>query len=127
MLMRRLFAPSARALKVVIPIGLVALGYAFSMRYMVVQQTSVGLACDGGLATPLCAMRKLVIDLFEHWVFGTVAIGAAVLNLVRPSVVLFTIGLASAALGIVLYNVGLAALATALLIMSFARPVTETA
>src|SRR5580700_8177482 len=125
--MRRLFAPSSRALNVVIPIGFVALGYAFYMRYMVVQQTSVGLACDGGLATSLCAMRKLVINLSQHWVFGSLAIGAAVLNLIRPSLVPFTVGLASAALGLVLYNVGLAALAAALLIMSLARPAIETA
>jgi hypothetical protein len=124
--MRRLFAPSARALNVVIPIGLIALGYALYMRYLVIQQTSVGLACEGGLATSLCTMRGLVIALFQHWVFGSVAVGAAVLNLIRPSLVLFTIGLAAAALGVVLYNVGLAALAASLLVISFARPVTET-
>jgi hypothetical protein len=125
--MRRLFVPNARELNVVIPIGLVVLGYAFYMRYLVIQQTSVGLACDAGLATWLCATRRLVIVLFEHRGFGSVAIAAAVLNLIRPSLILFTIGMAAAALGIVLYNVGLSAPATALLIMSFARPATDKA
>jgi hypothetical protein len=124
--MRRLFAPSARALNVVIPIGFAALGYAFYMRYLVIQQTSVGLACDGGLATALCETRRLVIALFQHWVFGSIAIAAALFNLIRPSLVLFTVGVAAAALGIVLYNVGLAALAAALLIISFARPAIAT-
>src|ERR1700730_3584949 len=112
--MRRLFLPSARQLNVLIPIGMSALGYALYMRYMVIQQTSVGLACEAGLATWLCASRKVAIGLFQHSVFGSIAIGAAVLNLIRPSLVLFTIGLAAAALGIVLYNVGLAGLAAAL-------------
>ena len=123
--MRSLFAPTARQLNVIIPIGLIVLGYALYMRYLVIQQASVGLACDGGLATSLCTIRKIVIGLHQHGVFGGVAIGAALLNLIRPLVALFTIGTAAAALGIVLYNVELSALAAALLIMSFARPVIE--
>ncbi|HEX2652885.1 MAG TPA: hypothetical protein VHN11_04460 [Xanthobacteraceae bacterium] len=124
--MRRLFLPTARQLNVLIPIGLIAVGYALYMRYLVIEQTPVGLACDGGLQTWLCATRRTMIALFQHWVFGSIAIGAAALNLIRPSIVLFAIGLAAAALGIVLYNVGLSALAVALLIISFARPVTES-
>jgi hypothetical protein len=123
--MRPLFAPSARQLNVIIPVGLIVLGYALYMRYLVIQQTSVGLACDGGLATSLCTMRKVVIGLHQHGVFGTLAAGAAILNLIRPSVALFSIGMVFAALGVVLYNVELSALAAALLIMSFARPVGE--
>jgi hypothetical protein len=123
--MRPLFSPTARQLNVIIPIGLIVLGYALYMRYLVIQQTSVGLACEGGLATALCTVRKIVIGLHQHGVFGAVAIGAALLNLIRPSVAPFTIGMAAAALGIVLYNVELSALAAALLIMSFARPVIE--
>jgi hypothetical protein len=64
-----------------------------------------------------------VIVLFQHWAFGTVAIGAAVLHLIRPSLVLFAIALTAGAFGIVLYNVDLSALAAAVLILSFARPV----
>jgi hypothetical protein len=123
--MRSLFAPTARQLNVIIPIGLIVLGYALYMRYLVIQQTSVGLACEAGLASSLCTLRKIAIGLHQHEVFGAVAIGAALLNLIRPSVALFTIGTAAAALGIVLYNVELSALAAALLIMSFARPVIE--
>ena|ERR1700730_8930972 len=124
--MRRLFLPSARQLNVLIPIGMSALGYALYMRYLVIQQTSVGLACDAGLATWLCATRKVVIALHQHGLFGWLSLGAAVLNLVRPSLALFTIGMVAAAFGVVLYNGGLAGLAAALLIMSFARPVIET-
>jgi hypothetical protein len=124
--MRRLFLPSAGQLNVLIPIGMSALGYALYMRYLVIQQTSVGLACDAGLATWLCAARKVVISLHQHSAFGWLALAAAVLNLIRPSPILFAIGMVAAALGIVLYNVELSGLAAALLILSFARPVIET-
>jgi hypothetical protein len=125
--MRPLFLPSARQLNVLIPIGMAALGYALYMRYLVIQQTNVGLACDAGLATWLCATRRLVIGLHQHSVFGWLALGAAALNVLRPSLLLFAIAMVAAALGIVLYNVGLAGLAAALLILSFARPATGTA
>jgi len=122
----RRFRPSAAALNWVIAIGLVALGYAMYLRYLVIEQTGVGLACDAGLATWLCLSRTVVSALFENQVFGWVGLGAAVLALIRPSLPLFTIGLAASALGIVLHNAGLSGLAAGLLIMCFARPVIET-
>jgi hypothetical protein len=119
---RRLFRPTARQLSVVVPLGLVALVYAFYMRYGVIQDTPTGLACDGGLKTVLCETRSAAIALYEQSAFGVVAIGAALVNLVRPGLVLFALGMIAAALGIVLYNVVLSALAVALLILSLARP-----
>jgi hypothetical protein len=123
--MTRTFLPSARALNWVLTIGFVSLGYALYLRYLVIEQSLVGQACDAGLGTALCTIRKIATGLFNHQVFGWVAIGAAALNLIRPSLPLFVIGLVATAFGIVLYNVGLSALAAALLITSFARPVTE--
>jgi len=122
----RLFRPSAAALNWVIAIGLVALSYALYLRYLVIENVGVGLACDGGLKTWLCLSRRMVTALFENQVFGWVGFGAAVLALVRPSLPLFTIGLAASALGIVLHNAALAGLAAGLLIMCFARPVVAT-
>jgi hypothetical protein len=122
----RLFAPSATALNWVISIGFVSLGYAMYLRYLVIEQPSVGLACDLGLKTWLCLSRQVAAALFDHYVFGWVSLGAAVLALIRPSVPLFTIGLAATAFGIVLYNASLSGFAAALLIMCFGRPVTET-
>jgi len=52
-------------------------------------------------------------------------IGAALLNLLRPSVPLFAISLAAASFGIVMHNLGLSAFAGALLIVSLARPAPE--
>jgi hypothetical protein len=121
----RLFAPSAAALNWVIAIGFVSLGYAMYLRYLVIEQPSVGLACDAGLKTWLCLSRKVAVALLENYVFGWVSLGAAGLALIRPSVPLFTIGLAATAFGIVLNNASLSGFAAALLIMCFARPVTE--
>jgi hypothetical protein len=121
---RPLFAPTARQANWLIALGLVSLGYALYLRYMAVELTSVGLACQGGLQTWLCATRKLTMTLFTHSVFGWVALAAAVINLIRPTLTVFALGLAATAFGVVLYNVGLGALAAALLVLSFARPVT---
>lgn len=103
-------------------IGLIALGYALYLRYLVIELPSVGLACQGGLQTWLCSTRALVMTLFNNSVFGWVALGAAIVNLIRPTLAVFALGLAAAAFGVVLYNVGLSGLAAALLILSFARP-----
>lgn len=120
---RSLFAPTARQTNWLIAIGLLSLGYALYLRYLAVELSSVGLACQGGLQTWLCATRRLVMILFNNSVFGWVALGAAMINLIRPTLPVFVLGLAAAAFGVVLYNVGLSALAAALLILSFARPV----
>ncbi len=116
------FLPSARDINVLLTVGFACLGYAFYMRYMVIEQSSVGLACEAGRDTWLCFSRKAAIALFNHSVFGAVAIASALLNLIRPGLLLFALGLAAAALGIVLYNVGSSSLAVALLIFSLARP-----
>lgn len=119
---RPLFAPTARQTNWLILIGLIALGYALYLRYLVVELPSVGLACQGGLQTWLCSTRAMVMTLFTNSVFGWVALGAAIVNLIRPTLAVFALGIAAAAFGVVLYNVGLSGLAAALLILSFARP-----
>ena len=113
------------ALNWVIAISFLSLGYAMYLRYLVIEQSSIGLACDAGLRTWLCLSRTVASALFDNEVFGWVAVGAAVLTLIRPSVPLFTIALAASAFGIVLYNAALAGLGVALLILCFARPVVE--
>jgi hypothetical protein len=123
----RLFRPSAAALNWVIAIGLVSLGYGMYLRYLVIEQSNIGLACDAGLKTWLCTSRTIVSALFNNEVFGWVGVGAAVLALIRPSLSVFTIGLSASAFGIVLYNAALCGLAGALLILCFARPAGEPA
>jgi hypothetical protein len=121
----RLFMPSPTALNWVMAIGFVSLGYAMYLRYLVIEDSRIGLACDTGLKTWLCLSRTVVSALFDNQVFGWAALGAAVLAVIRPSLPLFTIGLAASAFGIVLYNAALAGPAAALLIMCLARPAAE--
>jgi hypothetical protein len=117
----RLFLPSARELNWLLIVGFLSIGYALYMRYDAIEQANVGLACAGGLDTWLCASRKVLVALFEHFVFGWIALIAAALNLWRPSLVLFAVALAATCLGLVLYNAGLSSLAAGLLVLSFAR------
>ncbi|MBV8791923.1 MAG: hypothetical protein JO237_07685 [Pseudolabrys sp.] len=121
----KLFLPSARATNILLVIGFCALGYAFYLRYLVIELSTVGLACNTGLDTWLCLTRRVVTALFQHSVFGTAAIVIATINLCHPSLVLFAAALAAAAFGIVLYNVALSGLAVALLVFSLARRAPE--
>ena len=123
----KLFLPSARATNMLLIVGFGALGYALYVRYLWIEQSSVGLACAAGLDTWLCFTRHIVYLLYSQSAFGWAALGLAALNLLRPSLVLFALALAVACFGVVLYNVGLASLAVGLLLLSLARraPVSD--
>ena len=122
---RPLFLPSLRQAAWLAAIGVVAFGCAYYVRYHLVEQPAVGIACGTGARSLLCGIRSGAIALFTPSVFGIVALAAALLNLIRPSALLAAVALAAAALGIVLYNAALSALAVALLILSLARPAPE--
>ena len=121
----KLFLPSARATNYLLIVGFCSLGYAHYLRYLAIEQPSVGLVCAAGPDTWLCLTRHIAIALFENFVFGGAALIAAALNLLRPSLVLFAAALSFACFGIVLYNIALSALAFGLLVLSFARRAPE--
>jgi hypothetical protein len=123
----RLFLPSARTTNILLIVGFCALGYALYMRYLAIEQSNVGLACDAGLNSWLCTLRNIITVLFGYSVFGATALIVAVLNLIRPCLLLFAVALAATCVGVVLYNVGLAGLAAGLLILSLARHAPEKA
>jgi hypothetical protein len=108
-------------------VGFVTVGYAIYVRYLAIEFSGTALACDAGLQTLLCKSRSLATTLFRNSVFGITALVIAVLHVIRPSIVLLTLGLIAAGLGIVLYNVVLSGLAIGLLILGFARPAPATA
>ncbi len=118
----QLFLPSARQTNWLLIVGFTSLGEALYVRYLAIEYAQVSLACQGGLNTWLCATFRLSIILYNHSVFGWVALAAAALNLLRPSIALVTVALAATAFGLVLHNANLAGLAAALLILSLARP-----
>jgi len=108
-------------------VGFLTIGYALYVRYLVIEFSTVALACDAGLQTVTCKARALATVLFKNQVFGIVALAIAAVNFIRPSIVLLTGGLIAACLGIVLYNIALAGLAIGLFILGFARPAPATA
>lgn len=116
-----LFKPSGRAVLILSPLVVAAVGLALYLRYDIIQNTPIGLACEAGEQSLTCAVRLAAIHLFVRSIFGWTAVVAALLQLWRPNVVAFGIGLLSASFGLVLYNTRLSALAVALLVLSLAR------
>jgi len=119
---RPLFSPTPVQVNVLLTVGFLAVGEALYLRYMAMENTTVSLACRAGLDTWLCTSFRLAIELYGYNVFGGVALVAAVLNLLRPSIVLVVIALVAVAFGLVLHNADLAGLAAGVLILSLARP-----
>ncbi len=119
---RPLFLPTARQANWLLIIACLSVGEALYLRYMAIENANVALACQAGLQTWLCSTFRLTMLLYPYQVFGGVALAAAVLNMVRPSIVLAAVVLAAAGFGVVLHNADLSALAAALLILSLARP-----
>jgi hypothetical protein len=99
------------------------LGTALYLRFFIIQNTPIGFACEAGEVSFICRLRLATITLFNLNVFSGVAIAAAAVQLCRPNIVAFGIGLVFAAFGLVLYSTRLSALAVALLVLSLARVV----
>jgi hypothetical protein len=118
----RLFLPTARQLNWLIVIAFLCVGEALYLRHMALENSVTSLACRAGLGTWLCATFRVAIVLYEHEIFGGVALATALLNLIRPSLVLVALALATLSFGLVLHNADLSALAAAALILSLARP-----
>lgn len=119
---RPLFLPTARQTNWLLIVAFLAVGEALYIRYMAMENTNVALACQAGLRTWLCDGVRLATVLFRHEVLGAVALAAALLNLLRPSLLLVALTLVAAGFGVVLHNTDLAALAAGLLVFSLARP-----
>ena len=123
--MDRLYRPTPGQAIGLAVIAALALTYGFVMRYAVVQNSTIGIACETA-STWLCMSRRVSIALFQPQVFGMVAVGAALLHLLRPTFVLIAIALLAGDAGIVLYNTALSGLAAGLLILSLARRAPAT-
>jgi hypothetical protein len=115
------FAPPLRALAIILPLATGALASALYLRYGIIQNTPIGLACEAGEESVTCTLRLAVIHLFACGLFGWTALITALIQLWRPNTLAFSIGLITACFGLVLYNTRLSALAVALLVLSLAR------
>ena len=121
----RLYRPTLMQIGILAAIAIFALGCGFYLRYRLIEQSAIAIACQTGTANTGCSLRSMAISLFEHSLFGLTSVTSALLNLIRPSVVLIALALFAGGIGIVLYNVSLSALALTLLILSLARRAPE--
>jgi hypothetical protein len=119
---RQLFVPSRRAVAALTVLGVASIGTALFLRYGIIQNTPIGLACEAGEDSLTCKVRLAVILMFIQDCFGWTAVIAAGVQLWRPNSVALGVGLVFALLGLVLYNTRASALAITLLVLSFARP-----
>ena len=119
---RSLFLPTARQTNWLLIVAFLAVGQALYIRYMAIENLNTELACQAGLQTWLCTAFRVSIVFFNYNVFGFAALGAALLNLWRPSLLWTSLALAAAGFGLVLHNADLSALAAGVLILSLARP-----
>jgi NADH:ubiquinone oxidoreductase subunit K len=103
-------------------VGFLSVGQGLYLRFMGFENSNVSLACRAGLNTWFCSTYRLSLVMFHHEIFGALALAAALVNLIRPSLVLFAFALAAIGFGLVLHNAELSALAAAILILSLARP-----
>lgn len=117
----KLFVPSRRAATSIGSATILTFAAALLLRYGIIQNTPVGLACEAGETSLACTIRSATIGLFSWSLFGTVALIIAIVQLWRPSIRLFGAALMFAAAGLVLYNTRAAGLAVALLVISLAR------
>ncbi len=122
---RPLFLPTSRQSLILAALAAASVGHALIVRYTAIEQTSVSLACQAGAETWLCMSTRLLLALHIPPSLGIAALVAALLNLMRPSVVLVAVALVAAGHGLVIYNTTLSALAVALLVLSLARPAPE--
>jgi hypothetical protein len=118
----KLFLPSRREAAILAVLGLAALSTALFLRYSIIQNAGIGVACEAGEESLTCKARLAVILMFVQGSFGWVAMIAAGVQLWKPNIVAFGTGLVFALLGLVLYNTRVSALAVALLVLSLARP-----
>jgi len=119
---RPLFRPGPRSLNWLIPLGMGAVGWALYMRYMVVEPALVALACEAGLESMGCYGRAAVVTLALWNVFGALALGGALIQLIAPSLAAFAMTLVFTAFALVFHNELAGAVAAMGLILSFARP-----
>jgi hypothetical protein len=119
----RAYLPTPRETNLLVFLGCASLGYALYLRHMVVDATTLELACAAGLPRASCFLRRAVVDFRDMELFGGVAIIAAAAHFIAPRFAAFAVAMCAGLFGLVLGNPEPSAMAGGLLILSFARPV----
>jgi hypothetical protein len=118
---------SRRQILFVVCTACICFAAALCLRYVLVENPQISELCEGRASGWGCASRRGFILAFQYLVFGWIALLAAALNLLRPSVPMLSIAIAATSWALVLYNAGPGALAAALVLLSLARLPRDTA
>ena len=70
----KLFLPSRRAAAVLAVLGVAAASAALFLRYGIIQNSVIGVACEAGEESLTCKVRLAVILMFVKGIFGWVAL-----------------------------------------------------
>ncbi len=116
------FRPNARQAGWLVAVAILSLGYALYLRYRVVENVPIGLACDAGQESLACLSRRIALTLDTNGSLGWISLGSAIVAFIRPGVVLLSLALVACALGLVMHNAALAGIAGGLIVFSLARP-----
>lgn len=98
-----------------------AVGLAYALRFALVENQAVAVACgegDGGFA---CLVRDAAVFTFHSLLLGGLALAGALLALAVPRLWSLLLALIPAAFALVLYNVELGATAVMLTLLATAR------
>lgn len=121
----RAFLPTPRQTNWLILLGFGSFVAAIYVRQNILAFEPLIAACSASTPLAACGVRRIVLELSELQLFGGVALVAAVLHFMRPRVIMFSVALCAAAVGLLWGNPSLSALAIALLILAFARPPSD--
>lgn len=98
-----------------------SLGLAYGLRFALVEDQGVALACAESAESLGCLLRETAIFSFHTLLLGGLALAGAVLALALPRFWSFLLALVPAAFALVLYNVELGAGAVTLCLLATAR------
>jgi len=105
---------------VIVAFGL-AVGLAYALRFLLVENQGVVADCSEHPAAPLCGLREATIFAFHELLLGSLALAGGLLALLHPRAWPFLAALLPAGFALVLYNVALGATAVMLCVLATAR------
>jgi hypothetical protein len=104
-----------------------SVGIAYGLRFALVENEDVAVACAAGSEGVGCLVREIAIFTFHHLLLGGLALAGGLLALAYPRRWTMLLALVPAAFGLVLYNVEMAATAVMLCLFATARVGARTA
>lgn len=99
----------------------VSFGLSLWARFGLIEQRELGFFCDGGGRTPICDVRWLIVQTFNHYGSGYLALFLGLLAAITRSGFVGCLAAVVGAAGLVLYTWDFAAIGFLLGILTLAR------